>query len=155
MLNKAFIRGSAWRLDNGGMLAFHLSSGSSRSRGRSAAALVVAVLVALTAGLPSARAEDRHDHERARAALQAGEVLPLSTVLDRLQRSHPGQVLELELERDDGLWVYELKLLQADGQLLKLKLDARTAQVLSAKRRDGSRPERNDGKDARSGDRRP
>ena len=98
-------------------------------------ALLLTTLV-LAAAWPTARADDRRDHERARAAVQAGEVLPLPTVLERLQRSHPGQVLELELERDDGLWVYEFKLLQPDGQLLKLKVDARTAQVLSAKRRD-------------------
>jgi uncharacterized membrane protein YkoI len=71
------------------------------------------------------------DHERARAAVQAGTVLPLPAVLERLQRSHPGQVLEVELERDDGRWTYEVKLLQPDGRLARLVLDARTAEVLS------------------------
>ena len=72
-----------------------------------------------------------------RAAVQVGEVVPLSTVLERLQRSHPGQVLEVEPERDSGRWIYETRLLQADGQLLKLELDARTAQVLKEKRKPG------------------
>lgn len=85
--------------------------------------------------LPAAWAGGRDDHERARAAVQAGEVLPLPALLERLQRSHPGRVLELELEREDGRWVYEVKLLQADGQLLKLELDARTADVLKIKRK--------------------
>jgi uncharacterized membrane protein YkoI len=79
------------------------------------------------------------DHERARAAVRAGEVLPLPVLLEKLQRSHPGQVLELELERDDGRWIYELKLLQADGQLLKLEVDARSAQVLQVRRKDGGK----------------
>lgn len=96
--------------------------------------------------LPSAWAGDKDDHDRARAAVQAGEVLPLAQVLERLQRTHPGRVLEVELERDDGRWLYEVKLLQPGGQLLKLELDAGTAQVLQSKRKDvpatptGARP---------------
>lgn len=82
------------------------------------------------------------DHERARAAVEAGEVLPLATVLERLRQFHPGQVLEVELERDDGRWIYEIKLLQADGQLLKLALDARTAQTVEVKRKGAGRDER-------------
>lgn len=97
-------------------------------------ALLVSVLLAGVAW-PLARAGDRHDHERARAAVQAGEVLPLATVLERLQRTHPGQVLELELEREHERWVYDIKLLQPNGQLVKLRVDARTAQVLEARQR--------------------
>ena len=63
-------------------------------------------------------------------------------LLERLRRTHPGQVLELELERDDGRWIYEVKLLQANGQLLKLEVDAATAQVLEVKRKYGRKAER-------------
>ena len=88
----------------------------------------VAGALALLAGMATAGSGD---HERARAAVQAGAVLPLPAVLERLQRSHPGKVLEVELERDDGRWTYEVKLLQPDGRLARLVLDARTAEVLS------------------------
>ncbi|MEO8544133.1 MAG: PepSY domain-containing protein [Burkholderiaceae bacterium] len=71
-----------------------------------------------------------HDHDRARAALQAGEVLPLTEILARVARTHPGQVLEVDLERDHGVWIYELKLLQSDGLLVKLKVDARDGTVV-------------------------
>lgn len=87
----------------------------------------------------SAFAGDKSDHDRARAAVESGAVLPLPVLLDRLARSHPGQVLELELEQDDGRWIYEVKLLQADGSLLKLDVDARSAQVLKLKRKDKSK----------------
>lgn len=82
-----------------------------------------------------AAADGPGDHERARAALQAGEILPLQKVLDRVQRSHPGDVLEVELEREGGRWVYELKLLQRGGSLLRLDVDARTAEVLRSRPR--------------------
>ena len=55
---------------------------------------------------------------------------------------HPGQVLEVELERKaaagSGRWVYEIKLLQPSGGLLKLEVDAASARVLKARAR---RPE--------------
>ena len=73
-----------------------------------------------------------NDHDRARAAVRAGAVLPLTTILERLEREHPGQVLEVELERDDGRWIYEIKLLQADGRLVKLEVDAASGAVLQA-----------------------
>ena len=95
----------------------------------------------LLAGLlaaPIAQASDK-DHERARQAVQAGQVMPLPAVLEKLALTHPGQVLEVELDRerynDRETWVYEIKLLQADGQLLKLELDAKTAEVLRSKMR--------------------
>ena len=83
-----------------------------------------------------AGSSSRNDHEQALQAVQSGQVLPLTTVLERLAAQHPGQVLEVELERDAQQWIYEIKLLTADGQLLKLKLDAGTAEVLRLKVRE-------------------
>lgn len=100
----------------------------------SLASLVLAGLLAA----PLAQASDK-DHERARQAVQAGQVMPLLAVLEKLATTHPGQVLEVELERErrngNEVWVYEIKLLQTDGQLLKLELDAKTAEVLRSKMR--------------------
>jgi uncharacterized membrane protein YkoI len=101
--------------------------------------IALAALLLAALAQPSASASDSRDHERARAAVEAGQVLPLPTLLERLRRTHPGQVLELELERDDGRWIYEVKLLQANGQLLKLDVDAATAQVLEVKRKEGGK----------------
>lgn len=99
---------------------------------RAALVLVIGTLLAAPGW-----ADRKGDHDRARAAVQAGEVMPLTDVLARLQRSHPGQVLEVELEREDGRWIYEVKLLQGDGRLLRLELDARTAEVLRERRKGG------------------
>ena len=96
--------------------------------------MVAAGLATLLAP-PSAEAGDHRGHERARAAVKASEVLPLTALLERLHRTYPGQVLELELEREGSRWIYEIKLLQAGGQLLKLEVDAATGQVLEARRR--------------------
>jgi hypothetical protein len=86
-------------------------------------------------GATVAHAGSPGDHERARAAVQAGEVLPLPVLLERLGKTHPGQVLELELERDEGRWIYDIKLLEPGGRVAKLQVDAHTAEVLNLRRK--------------------
>lgn len=80
--------------------------------------------------LPAAHA-DRNDHELARQALQQGKVLPLRTVLDKVEQQYPGQVVELEFEAEHGQFVYDIRVLQADGIILKIKMDAVDGKVLS------------------------
>jgi hypothetical protein len=82
-----------------------------------------------------AAASDKGDHERARQALQSGQVMPLAKVLARIEGEHPGQVLEVELESHDRQWHYEIKILQPDGRLSKLKVDARTGVLVQQKTR--------------------
>lgn len=86
--------------------------------------------VAMTVALPS-HAGGAGDHDRARQALEAGEILPLKTVLERLARDTPGEVMEVELERRGERWIYEIKLLRAGGSLTKLKVDARDGTIVS------------------------
>lgn len=93
----------------------------------------LAVVLAMVLTSPPAFADSEQD--RARAAVHAGKVLPLKTLLERLEREHPGQVLEVELEQDDGRWIYEIKLLQPGGRLVKLELDAASGAVLQRKER--------------------
>lgn len=93
-------------------------------------ALRATLLVLAALGLAGAQARDRGDHERAREAVVAGQILPLRTVLERLEREQAGQVLEIELESEDRRWIYEVKLLQPDGQLVRLEVDAGTGEVL-------------------------
>lgn len=100
-----------------------------------------AVALALgTAFLAGGAAAAGNDHDRARKALEAGEVLPLRTILDRVERTHPGQVIDVELEREHEdsreRWIYEIKLLRGDGALIKLKVDARDGKLLGSKRKE-------------------
>ena len=121
---------------------FLFSSRPPRARPVLRKALAACVCGACALAVLPVAASDKHDHDRARQAVQAGQVLPLPTVLDHLQREVPGQVLEVELEQERSGWIYEIKLLTPAGQLTKVKLDARTAQVLRIKSRDDHRPRR-------------
>jgi uncharacterized membrane protein YkoI len=76
------------------------------------------------------------DHDRARSALMSGEIMPLKALLERLETDYPGQVLEVELDRERGRWVYEVKVLQSNGRLLRLDVDASSGAVLKERRRE-------------------
>jgi uncharacterized membrane protein YkoI len=92
--------------------------------------------LALLAGVGAAHAGEE-DHERARKALEAGEVLPLKTILEGVERVYPGQVMDVELEREHGSrgerWIYKVKVLRTGGALVKLKVDARDGTVVGSK----------------------
>lgn len=87
------------------------------------------VLAALGAAIPAA-AQDRRDHERARAALEAGQIRPLTDILADVERRYRGRVIEADLEHDDGQWLYELKILPPNGRVFIVELDAATGQFL-------------------------
>jgi uncharacterized membrane protein YkoI len=96
--------------------------------------LLVAAFATLLLAMPLL-ADDR-GHERARQALEAGEILPLRTILEQLERDYPGQILEVELEREEGRWLYEITLLREGGALVKLKVDGADGTLLGVKGRD-------------------
>lgn len=99
----------------------------------------LALLVLLACGLALggySQADDDDDHEMARRALEQGQVLPLRSVLDIVERDYQGHVLEIEFEREDGRFIYEIRLLQNDGRIVKLEVDATDGSVLKARRRE-------------------
>jgi len=70
-------------------------------------------------------------YDQARRALSRGEILPIERLLERVKAQLPGQVLELEFEREDGRWVYEMKIIDADGRLLDAYFDAKSGDLIS------------------------
>lgn len=78
---------------------------------------------------------ERRDHERARAALEAGQIRPLSEILSGVERQFHGRVIEAELETDDGQWRYEIKILPSNGEVFTVVLDAATGAVIRSGQR--------------------
>lgn len=68
--------------------------------------------------------------DRLRAAVARGEVLSLSTLQERLSKAFPGQIVGVEVEEKKGRFIYEFKVLQSNGRLLEIEMDAATAEVL-------------------------
>ncbi len=92
--------------------------------------LAVALVLACAA---AAKAAD--DHARAKAAREAGEIIPLRAILDRAQAEFTGSPVAVELEDDDGPWIYKVKLLTPAGAIVKLEYDARDGRLLRVKGR--------------------
>ncbi len=95
--------------------------------------LQIALTVMMTLTNSYALASSDMDHDRARSALESGQILPLRVILEKIEPQFPGQVLEVELEKKHQNWIYELKILQPAGKLIKLKIDASNAVILKQK----------------------
>ena len=87
-------------------------------------------LLAILAVILAAPALAGDDHDRAREALARGEILPLSRILGVVEREVGGRVIEVDLDRDDGRYVYEVEAVSRDGRLVELSIDAATGAVL-------------------------
>jgi uncharacterized membrane protein YkoI len=90
--------------------------------------LVLIAGLTMAPGL-SARADD--DHERARAAMEAGRIRPLAQLLSEIERRYVGQVVETDLDHDDDRWTYKFKLLPPSGRMYRVVIDAATGAVVS------------------------
>ncbi len=73
----------------------------------------------------------RHsDQDDARDALRRGKVMPLTAILEIVARREPGTVLDAELETEDGVLTYKIDLLSDAGRKVRLRLNARTGEIL-------------------------
>lgn len=93
---------------------------------------IAAVLLAF--GCSPANADDKQDHEAARAALARHEILPLPRILAIAAQRLPGDVVKVELDREKGQFIYELKILGGDGQMREIEIDAKSGAVLKIER---------------------
>lgn len=72
------------------------------------------------------------DHDRARQLQQAGDILPLEKILENAQATHPGRIIEVELEKEHGRYIYEIESVDESGHVREMKFDARTGALLSS-----------------------
>lgn len=92
--------------------------------------LLTAIVLAVLGTPQVGRADDEHEPD-----VRGAPVASLMLLLERVGRDFEGDVLELELEQEDGRPVYEVKLLTPKGNVLKVYYDARTLDVLEVKGR--------------------
>lgn len=90
--------------------------------------MAVITLIALMLFAAPAAADD--DADRARRALERGEVRPLAEILAALERRVEGEVVGVEFEREDGRHVYEFEVITPAGRMVEIYVDAATGAIL-------------------------
>jgi uncharacterized membrane protein YkoI len=97
-----------------------------------AAMLAVATLVAAA---PPAAASD-HDHDRrddVRRAVEAGTIKSLAEILNTVRTQMPGEVAGVEVERKNGIWLYEFRVVGKNGRLFDVYVDAQSGAIVRTK----------------------
>ncbi len=95
--------------------------------------LLIGLGIALSA---SAAWGDERDHDQAKRLKEAGKILPLEHIVQKAKAKYPGRLIELELEREHGRYIYEVELVDRGGVVWELKYDAQTGEFLKRERED-------------------
>ncbi|MEX2648582.1 MAG: PepSY domain-containing protein [Alphaproteobacteria bacterium] len=90
-------------------------------------ALVSAIAGLLLAGTP---AWPDSEQDRAREAVESGQVRPLKAILKSVRRQYDGQILDAELFDRGGVWLYRIRVLTKDGRVIDLGVDGQTGQII-------------------------
>ncbi len=73
---------------------------------------------------------DAREHYEAREALRLGQVRPLDQIIAVVRKEIAGDIIEIEFERNDGRYVYELEIIDPSGRVIEVEVDAKTAEIL-------------------------
>lgn len=93
----------------------------------SALCRVLLILLACGGAAPAFGASDQ---DRAKAALERGEIKPLDRILAAVRAVAPGDVVGVKLERKGERWIYELKVLTPAGKRREVEIDASSLEIV-------------------------
>ena len=91
------------------------------------------LLCAAWALAPIAHADD---DQRIRQLQRSGEILSLEQIFDRARKVKPGRIVDVDLDKDDGRYIYEIELLERSGKVWEMEFDARTGELLQLEQDD-------------------
>ncbi|MEA3253259.1 MAG: peptidase [Pseudomonadota bacterium] len=89
------------------------------------------LLLAALLGWPLAVAAADDDWRDLRDEVRQGRLVSLPSVLDWLQARYDGQVLKVDLERDDDATRYDIEMIGPQGQLVAFEFDAASGELLN------------------------
>lgn len=91
-------------------------------------ALVVA-LVAAASQLADARDQDELRRDEVRRAVETGQIRSLADILKAVREKLPGEVAGVEIDRKGGRWRYEFRVVDGQGRLFEVYIDARSGEI--------------------------
>lgn len=81
-------------------------------------------------GIAPAWADDS-DWRNLHREVESGRMVALPTLLNWLDERYIGQVLEVELERDDGEVIYEIEMIGPQGQVVEFNFNAVSGELIA------------------------
>ena len=76
-------------------------------------------------------------HDRVRENVELGKYISLSVIRKKIKEEYPGRIVDVRVliaQREGLKDLYDVKVLTEEGQLLSIKLDAETAEIVDVKR---------------------
>ena len=94
-------------------------------------AILVLAGAALVAAPRAANARDQDETRRdeVRRAVESGEIHSLADILGTLRGKLPGEVAGVEIEHERGRWRYEFRIVDSQGRLFEVYVDARSGEI--------------------------
>ncbi|WP_420378207.1 PepSY domain-containing protein [Vibrio scophthalmi] len=83
---------------------------------------------------PGTRVDLDGDQDEVYRAVQNGDIRPFSEMYAAVERDLHGRIIQVELDQDDGIWIYELKLNQ-NNNIIKVEYNAASLEMLEIKGR--------------------
>lgn len=78
----------------------------------------------LGAGIAPRLAADSIEHDEILRYIERGELIALDQLLAQHAARLQGRIIDIELEREHGRFIYEIKLLSPQGELREVYIDA-------------------------------
>jgi len=91
--------------------------------------LLATALLMAAAPVAMARDHDEYRRDEVRRAVEAGEIKSLADILKTVRRKLPGEVAGVEIERAHGRWRYEFRVVDGEGRLYEVYIDARSGEI--------------------------
>lgn len=89
---------------------------------------LVGVMMLAAATAPFAARAGADDQDTVRAAVQHGQIRPLEEILGHIRGKIAGDIVGVKIEHKER-WLYEIRVLKADGRLLEIHVDAKNGEI--------------------------
>ena len=91
--------------------------------------LAGAALAAAAPRAAVARDQDEMQRDEVRRAVESGEIRSLADILNTLRGKLPGDVAGVEIEHGGARWRYEFRVVDSQGRLFEVYVDARSGEI--------------------------